>query len=133
MKSFRVVGCKSRFKVGVALVAGLEAEGSQAYGVATVLAPTGREGSTRRRLAIGAGDGCNRAWTAGMKIGRQSRIESSNVPDSQDDDFLALVLVEAQSFVARAFRYGDGLCAFRGGLRAERKPILFGPGRAQNR
>jgi len=61
-----------------------------------------------------------------MKIGRQSRIESSNVPDSQDDDFFALVLVEAQSFVARAFRNGDGLCAFRSGLRAERKTILCG-------
>src|SRR5450756_108976 len=82
MKRFRVVRGKSRFKVGVALVAGLEAEGSQAYGVAAVFAPQVAEEAHRRGLAIGAGDGCNRAWTTGMKIGRQSRIASSNVPDS---------------------------------------------------
>src|SRR3990172_2907360 len=61
-----------------------------------------------------------------MKTGGQARKKSSNVPNSQDDDFFALVLVEAQSLVARAFRSGDGLCAFRGGLRAERKTILRG-------
>src|SRR5450756_2570810 len=126
MQRFRVVRGKSRFKVGVALVAGLEAESSQAYCVAAVLAPEVAKEAHRRGLAVGAGDGCNRAWTTGMKIGRQSRIESSNVPNSQDHDFFALVLVEAQSFVARAFRYGDGLRAFRGGLRAERNTILYG-------
>ena len=51
-----------------------------------------------------------------MKIGSQLRIESPNVPDSQDDDFFALVLAESQGFVARSFRYGDGLRTFRGGL-----------------
>src|SRR5450759_1581628 len=113
MQRFCVVRGQSRFKPGVALVAGLEAEGSQAYRVAAVLAPQVAKEAHRRGLAIGACDGCNRDWTTGMKLGRQPRMESSNVPDSKDDAFFALVLAEAQSFVARAFRYGDGLRAFR--------------------
>ena len=63
-----------------------------------------------------------------MKIGGQPRIKTSNVPDSQYDNFLALVLVEAESFIARALRYGDGLGALCGRLRAERKPILCDSG-----
>src|SRR3990172_12383886 len=39
MKRFRVVRGQSRFEVGVAPVASLEAEGSQAYCVASVLVP----------------------------------------------------------------------------------------------
>ena len=126
MQRFRVVGGKSRFKIGVAPAACLQAEGSQAYRIAPVLAPQVAKKAHRRGLAIGAGDGRNRDRTGGMEIGRHPRIESSNVRHSQDDDFRALVLVEAQSFVARAFRYRDGLCAFRSGLRAERKTIVFG-------
>ena len=60
-----------------------------------------------------------------MKISREPRIEGANVPNSQYDDFRALVLVEAKGFVARALRHSDRLGAFCSRLRAERKPIFF--------
>src|ERR1039458_5172297 len=67
---------------------------------------------------------------AGVEVGRQSRIESANVPDAEYDDLLALVLVEAQRFVAGAFRHGDCLSSSGGGLRAEGEPVFFHSGQS---
>ena len=47
-----------------------------------------------------------------MKIGRQARIESSNISDSEYDSLRAFILVETESFVARALGYGDCSHAF---------------------
>ena len=63
------------------------------------------------------------AQAVAASIWRQWHVE---LTDAQDDDLFSLVLVETQRFVARAFRYGDGLRAFRSGLSAKRKSIHCG-------
>jgi len=81
-------------------------------------------------LAIGASDGCHRPGTAGVEVGRQAAVEPANVPHAEHGDFLALVLVEAQRFVARPFRDGDCLCPSGGGLRAVGEPVFIHSGQS---
>jgi len=68
--------------------------------------------------------------TAGVEVGRQAAVEPANVPHAEHGDFLSLVLVEAQRFVARPFRDGDCLCPSGGGLRVVGEPVFIHSGQS---